>query len=98
MLRRPVEYLARTRNVNGTVRLIFQPRRSSWAAGGDDIEDGLFERWPVDAVFRPFITSRCLELGKLHFRDGAMMAAVDNWGESSSSGKGSHGSNARAQH
>ena len=32
-----------------------------------------------------------LELGKLHFRDGAMMAAVDNW-EIELIGKGSHGS------
>jgi len=32
-----------------------------------------------------------LELGKLHFRDGAMMAAVDNW-EIELTGKGSHGS------
>src|SRR6185295_9412374 len=32
-----------------------------------------------------------LELGKLHFRDGEMMAAVDNW-EIELSGKGSHGS------
>ena len=32
-----------------------------------------------------------MELGKLHFRDGAMMAAVDNW-EIELTGKGSHGS------
>src|SRR6185503_9334083 len=54
------------------------------------IEDGLFERWPVDAVFGMH-NMQGLELGKLHFRDGAMMAAVDNW-EVELSGKGSHGS------
>jgi hippurate hydrolase len=41
------------------------------------IEDGLFERWPVDAVFGMH-NMPGLEFGKLHFRDGATMAAVDN--------------------
>ena len=50
----------------------------------------MFERWPVDAVFGMH-NMPGLELGKLHFRDGAMMAAVDNW-EIELTGKGSHGS------
>jgi hippurate hydrolase len=32
MLLAAAEYLARTKNFNGTVRLIFQPARRSWAA------------------------------------------------------------------
>ena len=84
------EYLARTRNFNGTVRLIFQPAEEIMAGGPAMIEDGLFERWPVDAVFGMH-NMPGLELGKLHFRDGAMMAAVDNW-EIELIGKGSHGS------
>lgn len=54
------------------------------------IKDGLFEHWPVDAVFGMH-NMPGLELGKFHFRDGAMMAAVDNW-EIELTGKGSHGS------
>lgn len=45
------EYLARSRNFSGTVRLIFQPAEEITAGGPAMIEDGLFERWPVDAVF-----------------------------------------------
>jgi hippurate hydrolase len=84
------EYLARTRNFNGTVRLIFQPAEEIMGGGPAMIKDGLFDRWPVDAVFGMH-NMPGLELRKLHFRDGEMMAAVDNW-EIELIGKGSHGS------
>jgi hippurate hydrolase len=84
------EYLARTRRFDGTVRLIFQPAEEIMGGGPAMIEDGLFERWPIDAVFGMH-NMPGLERGKLHFRDGPMMAAVDNW-EIELSGKGSHGS------
>lgn len=84
------EYLARTKNFNGTVRLIFQPAEEIMGGGPAMIEDGLFERWPVDAVFGMH-NMPGLQLRKLHFHDGAMMAAVDNW-EIELTGKGSHGS------
>lgn len=84
------EYLARTRRFNGTVRLIFQPAEEIMGGGPAMIEDGLFERWPVDAVFGMH-NMPGLERGKFHFRDGPMMAAVDNW-EIELTGKGSHGS------
>jgi hippurate hydrolase len=84
------EYLARTRNFDGTVRLIFQPAEEVMGGGPAMIADGLFERWPVDAVFGMH-NMPGLDLGKLYFRDGAMMAAVDNW-ELELTGKGSHGS------
>ena len=84
------EYLARTRRFHGTVRLIFQPAEEIMAGGPAMIADGLFDRWPVDAVFGMH-NMPGLPLGTLHFRDGAMMAAVDNW-EIELTGKGSHGS------
>jgi hippurate hydrolase len=84
------EYLARTQRFNGTVRLIFQPAEEIMVGGPAMIGDGLFERWPVDAVFGMH-NMPGLEQGKLYFRDGAMMAAVDNW-EIELTGKGSHGS------
>ena len=84
------EHLAQSRRFNGTVRLIFQPAEEIMAGAPAMIEDGLFERWPVDAVFGMH-NMPGLALGKLHFRDGAMMAAVDNW-EIELTGKGSHGS------
>jgi hippurate hydrolase len=54
------------------------------------IADGLFERFPVDAVYGMHNMPR-LETGKFYFREGEMMAAVDNW-EIELTGKGSHGS------
>ena len=84
------EYLARARNFNGTVRLIFQPAEEIMGGGPAMIADGLFERFPVDAVFGMH-NMPGLERGKLYFRDGPMMAAVDNW-EIELTGKGSHGS------
>jgi hippurate hydrolase len=84
------EYLARTRRFSGTMRLIFQPAEEIMAGGPAMIEDGLFDRWPVDAVFG-LHNMPGLARGRLHFRDGAMMAAVDNW-EIELTGKGSHGS------
>ena len=84
------EYLARTRNFSGTVRLIFQPAEEIMGGGPAMIADGLFERFPVDAVFGMH-NMPGLERGKLYFRDGPTMAAVDNW-EIELTGKGSHGS------
>ena len=84
------EYLAQSRNFSGTVRLIFQPAEEIMAGGPAMIADGLFERWPVDAVFG-LHNMPGLDAGRLYFRDGAMMAAVDNW-EVELTGKGSHGS------
>src|SRR5699024_3029677 len=60
------KYLAETRNFNGTVRLIFQPGEETMQGGPAMIEDGLFERFPVDAVFGMH-NMPGLESGSLHF-------------------------------
>lgn len=83
------KYLAETKNFNGTVRLIFQPGEETMEGGPAMIEDGLFDRFPVDAVFGMH-NMPGLELGTLYFADGDVMAAVDNW-EIELTGKGSHG-------
>jgi len=83
------KYLAETKKFNGTVRLIFQPGEETMEGGPAMIEDGLFERFPVDAVFGMH-NMPGLEKGKFYFADGDVMAAVDNW-EIELTGKGSHG-------
>ncbi len=83
------KYLAETKNFNGTVRLIFQPGEETMQGGPAMIADGLFERFPVDAVFAMH-NMPGLELGKLYFTPGQMMSAVDNW-EIELTGKGAHG-------
>ncbi len=83
------KYLARTRNFNGTVRLIFQPGEETMQGGPAMIADGLFERFPMDAVFGMH-NMPGLEKGRLYFTEGDTMAAVDNW-EVEITGKGGHG-------
>lgn len=83
-------HLARTRNFNGTVRLIFQPAEEIMGGALAMLGDGLLERFPVDTVFGMH-NMPGLELGKIYFTTGPVMAAVDNW-EIELTGKGSHGS------
>jgi hippurate hydrolase len=84
------KYLAETKNFHGTVRLIFQPGEETMEGGPAMIKDGLFSRFPVDAVFGMH-NMPGLELGKFYFAHGNVMAAVDNW-EIELTGKGGHGS------
>ncbi|HYK75833.1 MAG TPA: M20 aminoacylase family protein [Daejeonella sp.] len=90
MLLGAAKYLSQTKNFNGTVRLIFQPAEETMEGGPAMIQDGLFEKFPIDAVYGMHNMAR-LETGKLHFRERELMAAVDNW-EIELIGKGSHGS------
>lgn len=90
MLLGAAKHLARTRNFNGVVRLIFQPAEEIMGGAVAMIDDGLFERFPVDAVFGMH-NMPGLERGKIYFTSGPVMAAVDNW-EIVLTGRGSHGS------
>lgn len=90
MLLGAAEYLARTRNFNGTLNLIFQPAEETMAGAPAMIADGLFERFPVDVMFGMH-NMPGLPANKLHFTGGPIMAAVDNW-EIVLTGVGSHGS------
>jgi hippurate hydrolase len=83
-------YLAATRNFAGTVRLIFQPGEETMEGAPAMIDDGLFDRFPADAVFGMH-NMPGLETGKLYFAHGDVMAAVDNW-EILLQGRGGHGS------
>ena len=84
------KYLSEHRTFNGTLTLIFQPGEETMEGSPAMIADGLFERFPVDAVYAMH-NMPGLDLGKLYFRAGEMMADVDNW-EIELTGKGSHGS------
>lgn len=90
MLLGAAKYLAETKNFNGMVRMIFQPGEETMEGAPAMVADGLFERFPVDAVYGMH-NMPGLPLGKFHFREGETMAAVDNW-EIELTGKGSHGS------
>src|SRR5690606_21294639 len=90
MLLGAAKYLSESRNFNGNLHLIFQPGEETMEGGPAMIADGLFDKFPVDAVYGMH-NMPGLETGKFYFRDGEMMAAVDNW-EIEITGKGSHGS------
>ena len=51
MLLGAAEYLAKTRHFNGTLNLIFQPAEEIMAGAPGMIADGLFEKFPMDAMF-----------------------------------------------
>ncbi|HNK53998.1 MAG TPA: amidohydrolase, partial [Ottowia sp.] len=90
MLLGAAQHLARTRAFNGTVNLIFQPAEEIMGGAVAMIQDGLFERFPMDAVFGMH-NMPALEQGKMYFTSGPLFAAADNW-EIVLTGVGSHGS------
>ena len=51
MLLGAARYLAETRNFDGTVYLIFQPAEENAGGGGIMVEEGLFDRFPMERVF-----------------------------------------------
>ena len=51
MLLAAAQHLATHRNFDGTVYLIFQPAEEGGGGAREMIKDGLFERFPMDAVF-----------------------------------------------
>ena len=51
MLLGAAHYLAQHRNFDGTVYLVFQPAEEGGGGAREMIKDGLFEQFPVEAVF-----------------------------------------------
>ncbi|MFD0669630.1 M20 aminoacylase family protein [Ramlibacter sp. MAHUQ-53] len=62
---------------DGTLNLIFQPAEEGAGGALRMMEDGLFERFPCDAVFA-LHNMPGLEAGSFHFRVGPTMASSDN--------------------
>jgi amidohydrolase len=70
--------LARTRRFDGTIRFIFQPAEEGRGGARAMIEDGLFERFPCDAVYA-LHNWPDLPLGSAATRAGPIMAAADRF-------------------
>jgi amidohydrolase len=88
MLLGAARYLAETRNFAGTVHFIFQPAEENEGGGRVMVEDGLFERFPVEAVYGMHNWPG-MAAGKFATRPGAMMASFDIF-EIIVKGKGGH--------
>lgn len=82
-------YLAENGDFSGTLHLIFQPAEEIGQGAKAMIDDGLFERFPVDAVYG-LHNWPGLPAGRFGFVDGPAMASVD-WFGISIKGKGGHG-------
>ncbi|MCR9141464.1 MAG: M20 family metallopeptidase [bacterium] len=80
--------LAGRANFPGVVHLIFQPAEENEGGGRAMIEDGLFERFDVEAVFG-LHNWPGLEVGKIAVQSGPVMAAFDNF-DVTLIGKGGH--------
>lgn len=92
MLVGAARYLAATRHFDGTAVLIFQPGEEGLGGARVMIEDGLFERFPVQAVYAMH-NWPAMKPGTVGLNDGAMMAAADRV-TIEITGRGGHGAHA----
>jgi hippurate hydrolase len=73
MLLGAARYLAETRNFDGVVHFIFQPAEEGLGGARAMLDDGLFDRFPCEAIFgmhnRP-----SLDVGRFSVMEGARMA------------------------
>ncbi len=89
MLLGAAHYLAKTRNFDGTVHFIFQPAEEGRGGAEAMVKDGLFEKFPCEAIFgmhnRPNMA-----VGKFALRMGPQMAGGGLF-DIHITGKGAHG-------
>ncbi len=89
MLLGAARYLAQTRNFDGTAHLIFQPAEEGGAGGNVMMQEGLFDRFPCEAVYA-LHNWPGLAAGKMSVRPGPVLAATDEM-RITIRGRGGHG-------
>jgi hippurate hydrolase len=77
MLLAAAKYIAKSARFSGTLNLIFQPAEEGAGGAKRMMEDGLFDRFPCDAVFA-IHNSPGEAQGTFHVRPGATMASSAN--------------------
>jgi hippurate hydrolase len=92
MLLGAARHLAATRDFDGVVHLIFQPGEEGFAGAKAMIDDGLFRRFPCDAVYAMH-NWPALPPGTIAVKPGPMMAAADRV-TITVEGRGGHGAHA----
>lgn len=88
MLLGAAQYLAATRNFEGTVIFIFQPAEEGLGGARRMIAEGLFQRFPCDEIYGMHNQPMGI-LGKAVIRKGAAMAGASFF-DIKLTGKGSH--------
>jgi amidohydrolase len=71
-------YLAQTRNFEGSVHFIFQPGEEGYGGGRVMVQEGLFDKFPCDAVFAMH-NKPGIPIGNIAVRAGPMLAASDRF-------------------
>jgi amidohydrolase len=89
MLLGAARYLSAHRDFAGSVHFIFQPAEEGLGGGRLMVEEGLFDRFPVDAVYGMH-NHPGLPVGKFATRTGPFLAASDTW-QVKFRGTGGHG-------
>src|SRR4029077_3493027 len=89
MLLGAAKYLAETKNFDGTVYFIFQPAEENEGGGRVMVEEGLFDKFPVEGVYGMHNIPG-IPVGRFAVRPGPMMAAYDIF-EVVVKGVGAHG-------
>jgi amidohydrolase len=88
MLLGAARHLAQTRNFDGTVYFIFQPAEENEGGGREMVKDGLFEQFPMSAVYGMHNWPG-MDVGVISAKAGAVMASMDNF-EVVVRGQGTH--------
>ncbi len=76
MLLGAAQYLAETRNFDGTVAVIFQPAEEGGGGGREMVEDGMMDRFGIQEVYGMH-NMPGIPLGDFAIRPGPLMAASD---------------------